>query len=64
MIARSSGGAVNTHFRNFPAPMGLALDGGRLALGTATEVREFHDGPAVAAKLEPAGMHDACFLPR
>ena len=64
VIARPSDGVVNTHFRDFAAPMGLALDGGRLAIGTTTEVREFHDVPAVAAKLEPAGTHDACFLPR
>ena len=64
VIARPSGGVVNTHFRDFAAPMGLALDGGRLALGTSTEIREFHDVPAVAAKLDPAGSHDACFLPR
>jgi uncharacterized protein (TIGR03032 family) len=46
--------------------MGLALaDGGaRLALGTTLQVWEFRDVPAVARRLEPAGRHDACFLPR
>jgi uncharacterized protein (TIGR03032 family) len=44
--------------------MGLALHGGRLAIGTAREVYEFHNIPARAEKLEPAGKHDACFLPR
>jgi uncharacterized protein (TIGR03032 family) len=44
--------------------MGLALHGGRLVIGTAREVCEFHNIPARAAKLEPAGKHDACFLPR
>jgi uncharacterized protein (TIGR03032 family) len=63
VIARPQGGVVNTHFRDFPAPMGLALAGGRLAVGTTAEVREFRDVPAVAAKLEPPGSHDACFLP-
>ena len=64
VIARARGGVVNTHFRDFPAPTGLALAGGRLAVGTTSDVREFHDVPAVAAKLEPFGKHDACFLPR
>jgi uncharacterized protein (TIGR03032 family) len=46
--------------------MGLALtDGGaKLAIGTTTQVWEFRDNPDVARRLEPAGAHDACFLPR
>jgi uncharacterized protein (TIGR03032 family) len=64
VVVRSDGATVNTHFRNFPAPMGLALDGGRLAIGVKSHVWEFHDVPAVAAKIEPRGSHDACFLPR
>jgi uncharacterized protein (TIGR03032 family) len=44
--------------------MGLALRGRRLAVGTKIEVWEFVDLPAVTAKLEPPGRHDACFLPR
>jgi uncharacterized protein (TIGR03032 family) len=58
---------LNTHFRNARKPMGLAWEPGRMALGTATEVWEYHDMPAVAAKLNTADSprkHDACFLPR
>jgi uncharacterized protein (TIGR03032 family) len=57
-------GTLNTHFRTFQRPMGLAVDGDRLALGTALELWEFHNLPAVARNLEPVGSHDACFLPR
>jgi uncharacterized protein (TIGR03032 family) len=64
VLLRADGGALNTHFRGFARPMGLAVTRGRLAVGTATEVWDFHDVPAVAARLEPAGRHDACFLPR
>ncbi len=64
VILRADGGVVNTHFRSFAKPMGLAVQGNRLAIGTALEVWEFHNVPAVAPKLEPAGKHDACFLPR
>jgi len=64
VVVRQQGGAANTHFRNFPSPMGVALDGGRLAVGTKTAVLEFHDQPAAAAKLEPAGRHDVLYLPR
>ena len=45
--------------------MGLALRRRhRLAIGTTVQVWEFRDVPDVARRLEPAGTHDACFLPR
>jgi uncharacterized protein (TIGR03032 family) len=64
VVLRPDGGVVNTHFRSFNTPMGLACDGDRLAVGTAVEVWEFHNVPAVARRLVPEGKHDACFLPR
>ncbi len=64
ILVRSDGGVVNTHFRDFDVPMGLASDGTRLALGTKTQVIEFVNQPAVAAKLEPPGKHDAVYVPR
>ncbi|MFO0957352.1 MAG: TIGR03032 family protein [Isosphaeraceae bacterium] len=64
VIVRDDGDHLNTHFRSLAAPMGLALDGGRLAIGTTIQVWEYADVPAVADRLEPAGRHDACFLPR
>src|SRR5436305_10320519 len=64
VMVRDEGDHLNTHFRGFQAPMGMALSGGRLAVGTAMQVWEFVDVPAVAARLEPPGRHDACFLPR
>ncbi len=64
VMVRDEGDHLNTHFRSFQAPMGLALHRDRLALGTAMQVWEYVDVPAVTAKLEPPGRHDACFLPR
>src|SRR5262245_58845685 len=64
VLLRADQGKLNTHFRGFRRPMGLAVTRGRLAVGTATEVWDFHDVPAVASRLEPPGKHDACFLPR
>lgn len=61
---RSDGGLLNTHFRNFLKPMGLAVDGPRLAIGARAEVWEFHANPAVAPKMEPIGRCDVCFMPR
>ena len=64
VMVRDEGDHLNTHFRGFQAPMGMALAGDRLAVGTKIQVWEFVDVPAVTAKLEPPGRHDACFLPR
>lgn len=64
IVVRPDGDRVNTHFRGFPSPMGMAVRGDLLALGTAQGVWVHQDQPAVAAKLEPRGRHDACFLPR
>jgi uncharacterized protein (TIGR03032 family) len=64
VLVRSDGGVINTHFRAFNKPMGLAVGRGRLAIGAAVDVWEFRNVPAVCAKLEPPGKHDACYLPR
>src|ERR1043166_2747498 len=54
VLVRDEGDHLNTHYRSFPSPMGLALaDGGsRLFVGTTAPGWEFRDGP------------DAFFLPR
>src|SRR5437660_1389129 len=44
--------------------MGLAADGRRLAVGTRNEVWLLRDAPDIAPRVEPAGRHDACYLPR
>lgn len=64
VVVRSDAGLINTHFRAFNKPMGLAVGRGRLAIGTAVDIWEFRNVPAVSTKLEPAGKHDACFMPR
>ena len=64
VLVREEGDHLNTHFRGFQAPMGMALSGDRLAVGTKVQVWEFVDVPAVTAKLDPPGRHEGCFLPR
>jgi len=64
LVRAENATTLNTHFRRFHSPMGIAVGNGRVALGTEREVWEFRNTPAVAAKLEPAGKHDACYLPR
>jgi uncharacterized protein (TIGR03032 family) len=60
---RNDNGVVNTHFRFLARPMGVAVGPERLAVGTQREIIEYRNQPAVAANLEPAGTHDACYLP-
>lgn len=57
-------GVVNTHFRDFDKPMGIAASGNRLTIGGQKTVWELRNMPAVARKLEPAGKHDGCYVPR
>jgi uncharacterized protein (TIGR03032 family) len=64
VIVRASNGVLNTHFRSFNKPMGSAVGDNRVAIGTATEIWEFRNVPAVTSRLEPRDKYDACYLPR
>lgn len=64
VMLRSDQGVLNTHFRMFDKPMGLAADANRIAIGTAMQVHEFHNIPAACNRLQSSRPHDACFLPR
>lgn len=64
MVVRSQADSLNIHCRDFKKIMGLAANQRRIALGTASQVREFYNMPELATKLEPIGQHDACYLPR
>src|SRR6516225_7787945 len=57
-------GGLSTLVRHFDKPMGLAVDGRRLALGTLNQVWFLRNAPHIAPRVEPAGLHDACYLPR
>src|SRR6187549_259802 len=64
LAVRADGAGLSTLVRTFDRPMGMAIDGRRLALGTRGQVWFYRDAPDVAPRVEPAGRHDACFLPR
>ncbi|AFY38627.1 hypothetical protein Lepto7376_2343 [[Leptolyngbya] sp. PCC 7376] len=64
IVVRAEEKSLNTHFRMFKQPMGVAADREKIALGTAYEVWEFRNVPAVTKKLDPPDLHDACYLPR
>ena len=71
VVLREDGGLLITHFRNLNKPMGLARDGGKLAVGCGIDIWEFHNVSALCGKLDESddypsesAKHDACFLPR
>jgi uncharacterized protein (TIGR03032 family) len=64
LAVRADGKGLSTLVRTFDRPMGMAVSGRRLALGTRNSVWFLRDAPDIAARVEPAGKHDACFLPR
>ena len=61
-VLRAVGPTLNTHFRSFRSPMGLAVGATSLAIGTERHVWMYRNVPAVTRQLQPEG-HDACFLP-
>src|SRR6476659_9734027 len=64
LVARAAGAGLSMLVRTFDRPMGLAVDGSRLALGTRKEVWFLRNAPDIAPQVEPVGAHDACYLPR
>ena len=64
LAVRAAGGGISMLVRTFERPMGIAVDARRLAIGTRKEVWLLHNAPDIAAQIEPAGRHDACYLPR
>lgn len=64
ILLRSDQGAINTHFKAFPSPMGIAHRDGQLALATQRQIWEYQDQKGLLRALDPGGRHDACFVPR
>jgi uncharacterized protein (TIGR03032 family) len=64
LAVRAGENGLSTLVRTFDRPMGLAVDARRLALGTRDRVWFLHNAPDIAARIEPAGQHDACYMPR
>src|SRR5262249_41854128 len=64
LVVRAAGNGLSTLVRTFERPMGLAVDARRMALGTRDQVWMFRNAPDIAPRIEPAGQHDSCFVPR
>ena len=65
ILARTRGDKVDTNVIGFDRPMGVAVAGSRLAIGTGQTIDTYTNQPNVAARLEgEERRHDAVFLPR
>jgi uncharacterized protein (TIGR03032 family) len=51
-------------FHQFDRAMGIAVKPGTISVCTRKEVWFLRDAPDIAAKLQPAGRYDACYLAR
>ena len=54
------------YYRNLTSPMGVAVrpETDSLAVATETQIWQFGNKRELAARLDPPGTHDACYLPR
>jgi uncharacterized protein (TIGR03032 family) len=64
IIASASNGSINTTFRNFVRPMGLAVSGVKLAVGTKDAIESFSNQPSLSKAVEPKGFFQSVFAPR
>ena len=64
LVARAVGSGLSMLVRTFDRPMGLAVDNRRLTIGTRNQIWFLRNAPDIAPQVEPAGQHDACFIPR
>jgi uncharacterized protein (TIGR03032 family) len=64
MVIRAQAGRMSTLLRSFEQPMGMAMDGDRIAIGTQRQVWVLRNASDIAPQLDPPGTHDACFVPR
>jgi uncharacterized protein (TIGR03032 family) len=64
LVVRAQGPGLSTLVRTFDRPMGIAIDARRLVVGTRNQIWTLRNAPDIAPQVEPAGMHDACYVPR
>jgi uncharacterized protein (TIGR03032 family) len=64
VVVSAREGRLTLTFHQFERAMGMAVKPGTIAVCTRKEVWFLRDAPDIAAKLRPAGFHDACFLAR
>jgi uncharacterized protein (TIGR03032 family) len=64
VVVSARGGRLTVSFHQFDRAMGIAVKPGTIAVCTRKEIWFLREAADIAAKLEPAGQYDACFLAR
>jgi uncharacterized protein (TIGR03032 family) len=64
VVVAARDGRLVLSFHQFERAMGIAVKPGTIAVCTRKEVWFAREAPDIAAKLEPRGYYDACFLAR
>ena len=57
------GAELHADYHDFARPMGVAVQGIQLAVGSHLEIEEYRNQAEVAARLEPLGRADSCYMP-
>src|SRR5215471_18229874 len=64
VVAAARQGRLVLTFHQFERAMGIAVKPGTIAVCARKEVWFAREAPDIAAKLEPRGRYDACYLTR
>ena len=64
ILLRNDDGKINTHFRNFNRPMGIAVKPDRISIGCLNTIENYQNIPALIDKIEGSEKYDACYIPR
>lgn len=64
IFARAGQEKLDTHVFGFNRPMGMAVDGPRLAIGTGSTVESYWNQANLGARVDPDGRHDGVYVPR
>lgn len=55
---------LDLHYREFPRPMGMVYDKGRLWAGLGHGIWQFSNYAGAASKIDSEQIYDACYLPQ
>jgi uncharacterized protein (TIGR03032 family) len=64
ILVWAENGTIQTRYRDFNRPMGIAVHNGHLTIGEQNRVWFYRDTPSATLTLDPENQHDSHFLPR